>query len=47
MPQIEQFTKELNLPEPIDKYLRAVNAGAKEKFPAASLIMDVDPQSLV
>ena len=34
MPQIEQFTKELNLPGPIASYLRAVNTGAKEEFPA-------------
>jgi len=46
MPQIEQFTKELNLPEPIDKYLRAVNAGAKEEFPASfaddAVVVDVN-----
>jgi SnoaL-like domain len=32
MPQIEQFTKELNLPGPIASYLRAVNTGSKEEF---------------
>ena len=30
MPQIEHFTKELNLPAPIASYLRAVNTGAAD-----------------
>src|SRR5688572_25695317 len=32
MTQIEHFTKELNLPEAIAKYLSAVNTGAKQEF---------------
>ena len=46
MPQIEQFTKESNLPVPIASYLRAVNTGAKEEFPASfaddAVVVDVD-----
>ena len=39
MPQIEQFTKELNLPGPIASYLRAVNTGARRNFRRASQAM--------
>ena len=46
MPQIEQFTKELNLPGPIASYLRAVNTGAREEFPASfaddAVVVDVN-----
>jgi hypothetical protein len=46
MPQIDQFTKELSLPEPIFKYLQAVNAGAAEEFPASfaddAVVVDVN-----
>lgn len=45
MPQIEHFTKELNLPGPIARYLRAVNTGAKEEFPASfddAVVVDVN-----
>ena len=46
MPQIEQFTKECNLPGPIASYLRAVNTGAKEEFPASfaddAVVVDVN-----
>lgn len=46
MPQIEHFTKELNLPGPIASYLRAVNTGAKEEFPASfaddAVVVDVN-----
>lgn len=35
MPQIEHFTKDLNLSGPISSYLRAVNAGVKEDFRAS------------
>ena len=46
MPQIEQFTKEFNLPGPIASYLRAVNTGAKEEFPASfaddAVVVDVN-----
>ena len=46
MTQIEQFTKESNLPWPIASYLRAVNAGAKADFPASfaddAVVVDVN-----
>ena len=46
MPQIDRFTKELNLPAPIVNYLRAVNAGAPEDFPASfaddAVVVDVN-----
>jgi hypothetical protein len=46
MPQIEHFTKELNLPGPIASYLRAVNAGAREDFSASfandAVVVDVN-----
>ena len=46
MPQIEHFTKELNLPGPIASYLRAVNSGAKKEFPASfaddAVVVDVN-----
>ena len=34
MPQTDQFTTEPNLPEPVANYVRAVNAGAVDEFPA-------------
>ena len=46
MPQIDDFTKEFNLPGPIANYLRAVNAGVKEEFPASfadhAVVVDVN-----
>jgi hypothetical protein len=46
MPQIDQFTTKLNLPEPVANYLRAVNAGAPEAFPASfaddAVVVDVN-----
>jgi SnoaL-like domain len=46
MPQIEHFTKELNLPGPIASYLRAVNSGAKEEFSTSfandAVVVDVN-----
>ncbi len=46
MPKIEHSTKELNLPGPIASYLRAVNTGAKEEFPASfaddAVVVDVN-----
>jgi hypothetical protein len=46
MTQSEQITKELNLPGPIASYLRAVNLGAKEEFPASfaddAVVVDVN-----
>ncbi len=46
MPQIEQYTKGLNLPGPIASYLRAVNTGAREEFAAsfadAAVVVDVN-----
>ena len=46
MPRIDQFTREHALPGPVDKYLRAVNAGAADEFPlsfaAHALVVDVD-----
>ena len=46
MPQIEQFTKELNLPGPIACYLRAVNTGAMDEFRASfaddAVVVDVN-----
>ena len=46
MPQIDRFTKELSLPEPVFKYLRAVNTGAAEEFPASfaddAVVVDVN-----
>ena len=46
MPQIEHFTKDLNLTGPIASYLRAVNAGAREDFSASfaddAVVVDVN-----
>ena len=46
MPRIDRFTKEENLPGPIACYLRAVNTGAKEEFPASfaddAVVVDVN-----
>jgi hypothetical protein len=46
MPQIEQRTKDFRLPEPIASYLRAVNTGAEENFPASfaddAVVVDVN-----
>ena len=46
MPQIDHFAKELSLPEPIAKYLRAVNTGAAKEFPASfaddAVVIDVN-----
>jgi hypothetical protein len=46
MPQIDQSTKEFNLPGPIVSYLRAVNTGTKEEFPASfaddAVVVDVN-----
>jgi SnoaL-like protein len=46
MTQIEQFTKELNVPGPIASYLKAVNTGAKEEFRASfaddAMVIDVN-----
>jgi hypothetical protein len=46
MPQIEHFTKDVNLSGPISSYLRAVNAAAREDFPASfaddAVVFDVN-----
>jgi hypothetical protein len=46
MPQIDQSTKEFSLPGPIVSYLRAVNTGTKEEFPASfaddAVVVDVN-----
>jgi hypothetical protein len=46
MSQIEHVTKELNVPEPIASYLKAVNRGAKAEFPASfadgAVVVDVN-----
>ena len=46
MTQIEQFTKKSNLPGPVASYLRAVNTGAREDFPASfaddAVVIDVN-----
>ncbi len=46
MSQIEQFTKEVSLPEPIASYVRAVNTGAKEELTASfaddAVVVDVN-----
>ena len=46
MTQIAQFTKELSLPGPVAKYLRAVNAGATDEFRASfaddAVVVDVN-----
>src|SRR5829696_3602869 len=46
MPQIETLKKELGLPGPIAAYLRAVNSGAREEFPASfadhAVVVDVN-----
>jgi alkyl hydroperoxide reductase subunit AhpF len=46
MPQIDQVTKELSLPGPVAKYLRAVNAGATDEFRASfaddAVVVDVN-----
>ena len=46
MSQLEQSTKELNLPRPIASYLRAVNAGAREELAASfaddAVVVDVN-----
>ena len=46
MPQIDQFTRDLSLPGQIDKYLRAVNAGAADEFLSTfaddALVVDVN-----
>jgi len=46
MPQIEHFTKEVNLPGPVASYLRAVNTGAREELTASfaddAVVVDVN-----
>jgi hypothetical protein len=46
MSQIDQFMRELSLPGPINKYLRAVNAGAADDFASSfandALVVDVN-----
>src|SRR5688572_296357 len=46
MPQTDQFTTTLNMPEPIASYVRAVNAGAADLFRATfaddALVVDVN-----
>jgi SnoaL-like protein len=46
MTQIEPFTKDVNLPAPIASYLRSVNSGAKQEFPASfatdAVVIDVN-----
>ena len=46
MPQTDQFTTTLNLPEPIANYVRAVNAGATDAFRASfaddAVVVDVN-----
>ena len=46
MPQIDQFTTKLSLPEPIANYVRAVNAGATDAFRASfaddAVVVDVN-----
>ena len=46
MPQTDQFTTTLNLPEPVANYVRAVNAGATDAFRASfaddAVVVDVN-----
>ncbi len=46
MTQTDQFTTKLNLPEPVAKYVRAVNVGDTEAFRASfaddSVVVDVN-----
>ena len=46
MPQTDQFTTTLNLPEPVANYVGAVNAGATDVFRASfaddALVVDVN-----
>ena len=46
MPQTDQFTTKLNLPEPVANYVRAVNAGATDEFRASfaddAVVVDVN-----
>jgi hypothetical protein len=46
MPQTDQFTTILNLPEPVANYVRAVNAGATDVFRASfaadAVVVDVN-----
>ena len=46
MPQTDQFTTTLNLPEPVASYVKAVNAGATDIFRASfaddAVVVDVD-----
>ena len=46
MPQTDQLTTKLNLPEPIASYVRAVNAGATDEFRASfaddAIVVDVN-----
>ena len=46
MPQTDQFTTKLNLPEPVANYVRAVNAGARDEFRASfadnAVVVDVN-----
>jgi alkyl hydroperoxide reductase subunit AhpF len=46
MSQIDQFTKESSLPEPIFRFLQAVNTGAREEFLAGfaddAVVVDVN-----
>src|SRR5688572_13010831 len=46
MPQIDRFTRELSEPEPVSKYLRAVNTGVTEEFPTSfasdAVVLDVN-----
>ena len=46
MPQIDPFTTNRSLPEPVANYLRAVNAGARDEFRASfadsAVVVDVN-----
>jgi hypothetical protein len=46
MPQTDQFTTTLNLPEPVANYVRAVNAGTTDDFRASfaddAVVVDVN-----
>jgi|SRR5687767_816204 len=46
MPQTDQFTTTLNLPEPVANYVRAVNTGATDGFRASfaddAVVVDVN-----
>ena len=46
MPQTDQFTTKLNLPEPVANYVRAVNTGSTDEFRAGfaddAVVVDVN-----